>query len=680
MRLLTVTGAAGSGKTRLALELAKRELPRFRDGVFFCELAPITEPDGVLAAIARVLELRGGGRKSLLDQIKAAVAERRLLLVLDNLEQVLDVSPALAELLASCPHVRLLGTSRAPLHLSAEHEYPLGPLAEDDAAELFRLRATAVRPDFSADGEVDEICRHLDWLPLAIELAAARVRILPTRALLERLEHHQSMALLTGGARDLPERQRSLRTTLEWSHGLLDPAEQQLFARLAVFAGGFTLEAAEAVCSADLDLLAALLDQSLLVDRDEHGTARFSMLETVREFALEQLELAGEADSVKERHAERFSAEALGLTVELRTGEPWVNAAVTTELENFRSAFEWSLENDRPELAHRILYALQFYFGTHATLREGCDWARRLEEAGGELSAARRGPRAPCGKPAEPLKRRHRIGRASEPRGPWLCPTGWGRSSARRGVAKRRPDRSRTRRDRYGTELGGGSTTALAGKGQSDWDRPLATGASWDRIAAGRYKRVRELLSAGIPVFETESKLDLIQALTLLGAVASREGRRDDARVELQRAAQLCAEIEGGGDDLSDILIELAAVEADSAAENAATFLGYAERAWDTMGFPPWRLLDVEDLSFALRQRLGEKRYEAAVRRGQRLAFNQVLELALSAGTEGAAPPGQGPMARNYEQPRTPLFARPKDVGLPPTGRCTRPTTATTGS
>ncbi len=562
MRLLTITGAGGSGKTRLALELAKRELLRFRDGVFLCTLAPLTEPENVLAAIARVLELRGGGRKSLLDQVKAAVAERRLLLVLDNLEQVLDVSPALAELLACCPRLTLLATSRAPLHLSAEHEYPLGPLTEKDAAELFRRRAKAIRPDFMADGGVDDICRHLDRLPLAIELAAARVRILPAQALLERLQHHQRLALLTGGARDLPERQRTLRATLEWSHALLDPGEQQLFARIAVFEGGFTLEAAEAICAADIDLIGALLDKSLLVD--EAGAARFSMPETVREFALEQLEAAGDASSLRERHAERFSATAFDLTAELRTGEPWVNAAVTTELENFRSAFEWSLRHGRPELAHRILYALQFYFGTHATLREGLVWVRRLEEGGGKpppLDGARgfhgASQLSRLGGDIESAERQSRaaLGFARKAGDDRVLAAVLQNVAL---IALERDDPITAR------SLAEEALALWQGKGSPVGFARSQRVLAGVELQAGRFERTRELLLAGVPVFESESKLDLIQALTLLGAVLSREGRRADARVHLQHAAQLCAEIEGGGDDLSDILIELAPFDTGS--------------------------------------------------------------------------------------------------------------------
>jgi predicted ATPase/DNA-binding SARP family transcriptional activator len=378
VRLLTLTGAGGSGKTRLALELADRALSRFRDGVFLCELAQITEPDGVLAAIARVLDLRGGGRKPLLDQLEAALAERGVLLVLDNLEQVLDVGPALSELLSFCPRVVLLATGRAPLHLSAEHEYPLGPLAEEDAAELFRLRAKAVRPDFSADREVDEICRHLDRLPLAIELAAARVKILPAAALLERLEHHQGMELLTGGARDLPERQQTLRATLEWSHALLDPAEQRLFTRLGVFAGGFRLEAAEEICAADLEAVAALLDKSLLVERHEGDTSRFSMLETVRDFALEQLEAQGEADELRERHAAFFLALAEEAAPEVRAGrDPRWLGLLEREHDNLRAALGFALERGEMELALRLAASLVRFWNSRYPV-EGRRWLDRV--------------------------------------------------------------------------------------------------------------------------------------------------------------------------------------------------------------------------------------------------------------------------------------------------------------
>jgi predicted ATPase/DNA-binding SARP family transcriptional activator len=308
VRLLTLTGPGGSGKTRLALELAHRGLPHFPDGIFLVELAPVTRPELALSSIVQTLGLKEAGTASSLEQLEGELREREVLVVLDNLEQVLDVGPALAELLLSCSALRLLTTSREPLHLRAEHEYPVGPLDVQKAYELFVQRARAVKPDFSGDGEVEQICRHLDCMPLAIELAAARVRVLSASEIVERLEHHQAIALLTGGARDLPERQQTLRATLEWSHSLLPRDEQRVFARLAVFEGGFSLAAARDVCGADLDAIASLHDKSLLVKRSDQEPVRFAMLETVRDFALERLHESNERERVSRAHVEHFLA------------------------------------------------------------------------------------------------------------------------------------------------------------------------------------------------------------------------------------------------------------------------------------------------------------------------------------------------------------------------------------
>jgi predicted ATPase len=306
VRLLTLTGAGGSGKTRLALALAEQVLPAFSDGVCFCELAPIDDAAVVLPTVAQALGLQEAGGEPPLERLKAFLFDRELLLCLDNLEQVAEAAAELAELLAAAPALRLLATSRERLHLQAEHEYPVEPLplpdaaalpslealARVDAVALFLERAQAVKPDFCLTEEnadaVAAICRRLDGLPLALELAAARLKLLAPEALLARLEH--ALELLTGGARDLPARQQTLRATIEWSYQLLSEPEQRLFARLAVFVGGCTLEAAEHVCQADLDTLQSLVDKSLLRrGEDARGQRRFTMLETVREYALERL-------------------------------------------------------------------------------------------------------------------------------------------------------------------------------------------------------------------------------------------------------------------------------------------------------------------------------------------------------------------------------------------------------
>ncbi|HET7026447.1 MAG TPA: adenylate/guanylate cyclase domain-containing protein, partial [Candidatus Limnocylindrales bacterium] len=291
-RLVTLTGAGGSGKSRLALQVAA-EITDDVDAVFFVPLAPVHDPALVPSAIAEAAGVRT------VDDLR----ELEAFLVLDNFEHLLDAAPALGELLAQARGLRLLVTSRTRLRLTAEEEFPLDPLPVDDAVSLFVQRARTVRREVVADAAVLEICRHLDGLPLALELAASRVKVLEPSMLLERLGRR--LPLLTGGARDAPERQRTLRATIDWSYGLLNPNVQQLLRRLSVFAGSFSLEAAEQVAEAELDGVEALADWSLLTSSDD---GRFLMLETIREYASERLEESDEREAVRSRHLDVFLA------------------------------------------------------------------------------------------------------------------------------------------------------------------------------------------------------------------------------------------------------------------------------------------------------------------------------------------------------------------------------------
>lgn len=290
VRLVTLTGPGGTGKTRLALQAAAALADAFADGVFFVALAALRETSAVRSAVAEAIGLGAD------DDLAGWLASRRTLLVLDNLEHLRGVEAVIAELLVGTTVV--LATSRGPLRLSSEHELPVEPLAREAAVELFVSRAAAAGRPVAADATVGEICRRLDDLPLAIELAAARARLLSPAALLQRLD--ESLSLLTGGARDLPERQRTLRATIEWSHDLLAPDEQAAFRRLSVFRGSFTLEAAEAIAGTDLDRIADLAEQSLVKPL---GDDRFFLLETLRAYARERLDGAGEREEYALRHA-----------------------------------------------------------------------------------------------------------------------------------------------------------------------------------------------------------------------------------------------------------------------------------------------------------------------------------------------------------------------------------------
>jgi predicted ATPase/class 3 adenylate cyclase len=343
VRLVTLTGPGGIGKTRLALEVAAELADAYADGVWFVDLSALRDADLVLPTIATTLGSENG--------VAEHIGDRRMLVVLDNLEQVAaEAAPALTELLDSCRELALVATSREPLRTTAEREYPLRPLSEAPAVELFRRRAEAVRPEFEATYEqLTEICTRVDNLPLAIELAAARSRLLAPEELLERLT--ERLPLLTAGARDAPERQRTLRSTIAWSYDLLSPEEQELFRRLAVFAGGWTLAAAEEVCAADLDVLASLVEKSLVRREPD----RFSMLETIREFALERLAEDPEREPLRRRHAEWLVELGEGWDHALSTPEGrGLRERLAVEVDNVRVAVEWMLAAPEPQLAFRL--------------------------------------------------------------------------------------------------------------------------------------------------------------------------------------------------------------------------------------------------------------------------------------------------------------------------------------
>ena len=344
-RVLTLIGPGGSGKTRLALQTAAEAADDFPAGVWWVPLSSLRDPALVRDSIAHVL----GSKNGLADHI----ADKKLLLLLDNLEHLLDSVPELAALLAQCSGLRLLATSREPLRLSAEQEYPVAPFASEEAVDFFCARARAARPDFVPTAGLPDICRRLDNLPLALELAAARVKILSPGQLLARLE--QALPLLTGGRSDAPERQRTLAATIAWSYEMLSDPEQRLFASLSVFVGGFTLEAAETVCAADVDGLASLVDKSLVRQSGE----RFWLLETIREFALEQLREHGLDDELRRRHANYFLAgaeEAVGPLFETLSKEQlgWFER----EQDNLRAALDRLHDaTAEPELEARLVIA-----------------------------------------------------------------------------------------------------------------------------------------------------------------------------------------------------------------------------------------------------------------------------------------------------------------------------------
>ena len=376
VRLVTLSGPGGSGKTRLALQAAAAAADDYDRGVWWVPLASLADPALVRTAASQAL-----GSK---DTLSAAVGDKRLLLVLDNFEHLLDAADGIAATIGSCPRLTVLVTSREPLHIDGEWEVAVDPLREQEAVELFVQRALAVSSDFSANGEVADICRRLDCLPLAIELAAARVKVLSPAVLLERLE--QRLPLLAGGSRSAPERQRTLRATIAWSHDLLTSAEQDLFARLAVFAGGCTLEAAEEICGADVDGIASLVDKSLLRRTGE----RYWMLETIREFAAERLDQLADSSSLRDRHAAWYVELAERACPELRAREArrWLEL-LDSEHANLRVALEHLLESGNADGALRLSGAIWPYWQTRGHWTEGRRYLTAAVTLGADLEPER---------------------------------------------------------------------------------------------------------------------------------------------------------------------------------------------------------------------------------------------------------------------------------------------------
>jgi predicted ATPase/class 3 adenylate cyclase len=356
-RLLTVTGPGGTGKTRLALQVAAELVGTLHDGVFWVPLVGLMDPELLPSEVAKAVGAP--------DELSGFLRGKELLILLDNFEHLLAAAPAVGEVLAASGDVRVLVTSRAPLRVSGEQEYRLDPLPEKDAAALFVERARGVGRVLEPDVTVEAICRRLDGLPLAVELAAARTKLLAPERLLERLE--SVLPILTSGARDVHERQRTLRATIEWSYDLLDEPDRELFARLSVFAGNFPLDAAEEVCDADLDGLASLVDYSLV---KPVGDDRFLMLETIGEYASERLAESGRADEVQRRHAESFAALAEVAYRQRFTAEAeWV-ARLELDHDDLRSALDW-LEAHDPARALDLAGALGWFWLSHGHLIEG---------------------------------------------------------------------------------------------------------------------------------------------------------------------------------------------------------------------------------------------------------------------------------------------------------------------
>ena len=405
VRLVTLTGPGGVGKTRLALRVAVESASAFADGAVFVPLPLVRDADLILPEIARALDLPDAGDRTLAERLRAVLRDHDLLLVLDNFEQVVAAAPHLTDLLTACPRLKILVTSREVLRVQGstssrcsrwrcparQRRIVAGrPAPASGRSRSSSQQARAARPTFALSDEnadaVAGICARLDGLPLAIELAAVRARVLSPDDILARLERR--LPLLDHGARDLPPRQQTMRNAIAWSHDLLSPEEQALFRQLSVFAGGFSLEAAEAICDdSALDLVTSLVEKSLVREEERAGSSRFAMLDTIREFAAEHLELSGEAEATRQKHArwcldlaERAAPEVSGWAT--RRGLAWLDA----ELDNLRGALGWAIDRGDAETAQRLAIATGWYWYVTGQTSEGVIWAAR---------AATRGPSSP---------------------------------------------------------------------------------------------------------------------------------------------------------------------------------------------------------------------------------------------------------------------------------------------
>jgi predicted ATPase/DNA-binding CsgD family transcriptional regulator len=397
-RLVTLTGAGGTGKTRLALQVARSLVDAYRDGVWLVELASISDPGLVANAITQVLKLSPTQEASLADVLARSVARKHLMLILDNFEHLLEATPLVSRLLASAPQVTVLATSREKLHLYGEQEYTVQPLKlpdiqgehpseqllSNEAVNLFLQRARAAQPRLGVDEEqvraIAQICVRLDGLPLALELAASQAKIYPLTVMAQRLE--ESLGSIPGGPRDLPERQRTLHATIEWSENLLQPEQKIFFARLGIFNGGGTLQAIEQVCASGLvgntiELLTALIDKNLVIPREERdGEVRFLMLETIHEYARERMSASEDTEELHRLHAAYYTELAEKAGKEYRSSrQVYWNTRLRAEQDNLRAVLSWSLGGKEINYGLRIVSALSVYWYLNGFAAEGLRWA-----------------------------------------------------------------------------------------------------------------------------------------------------------------------------------------------------------------------------------------------------------------------------------------------------------------
>jgi predicted ATPase/DNA-binding SARP family transcriptional activator len=595
VRLVVMTGAGGSGKTRLALEVARMTAASFAQGAVFVDLSAVGDAESLLRTISRALGVPGPTGESI-DDLAAALRSRELLLLLDNAEQLRGSAAAFTQLLANAPDLTLLVTSRVVLHLSGEYVYPVQPLGEEPALALFIERAgqagAVVRDDGPELATLRLICERLDRLPLAIELAAGRASALTPQALLARLEPR--LPLLTGGPRDLPARQQTLRATIDWTFEMLTPAERGLFVGLAVFANGCTLEGAEEVAGASPDDLQSLVEHNLL----RHEAGRYSMFETIREYALERLDASEAAKSIRDRHAQYFLRLVEQAEPELG-GERQAELLelIDQESYNLRTALRWSLGHGPREIALRIAGALAPFWYRRGHLSEGRQWLAATLSASGDGGHARakalRGAsiiaslQLDWAAAARWSKECHRLSlEIGDAEGAAASLLTLGRASL--GEGHRGRARSLfTRAALLAEEPGVTRTTAAM----------AAFSLGYAALTDGEYAEARNRLGAARSAFSAvEDQYGVARSLAALGAVAVHQGRTTEALAHLRESLRLSRTI-GDRDDIAWALELAGAALADSRSQQASELLGAAEALRETVG------ISLEGAELVLHQR-----------------------------------------------------------------------------
>ena len=690
-RLVTLVGPGGIGKTRLSLQAAAGLYEEYPDGVYLVELAPLSDPALVVHAVASVLGLRDEAERSGLETLSAALRDKRLLLILDNCEHLLDACAELARgLLTTCPELGMLATSREPLRTAGEIIREVPPLSlpaleqfpspndllADDAVALLVDRARRVLPSFELTTQnaplVARLCHRLDGLPLAIELAAARIRVLSVAQIYDRLD--DALRLLAGGDRLAPARQQTLRATLDWSYDLLTTDEQRLLQRLSVFGGTFGLAAVEEICSGDglerdgiLDHLSGLVDRSLVVaERSEGRARRFRLLDTIGWYASERLAAAGDGGKWRDHHlhwtlhfAEEADPQHWG------TGDVWTLERLDLEHDNLRGAMRWAIESSKAEEGHRLAVAMGWYWFRRAHLHEGRHWLDQILALPGEVPPRFRvGALETAGSLAQVLVDRQQavaflqeavaLGRAHE--GSTYLAFSLQTLAV---LAFHEGDYER------GDDLLAESLEVFCEIGTEDSAALGLVIQGFQAHYRGEQKRAEAFLQASLPSLrEIGDTIGYVHALRGLAAVARQQGELGAATAYLQEALRMACE-KGDRLGLPLCLEALGGVACDRAwSERAARLLGTAGALRQTTGHEPlsWDRSSIDQDILATRAQLGDAAFEAAFAAGREMTLEQAVEFALQEGN-GGRPGGEGRPPDAKARTLTPLQAAKRKYG-----------------